>query len=323
VLKYWIEQFWSDFEEEGIKVQLESFIDEFDNKKLSQSLKNSISKKLTSSEAVEVFSDCPKPILPKVLQKRGPDTPLMTAVVMNWGLGSKSEDGSVKLKLSDCDALEVARQLTLIEFDLFTKIRPREFVGLSWMKDDKEVKAPNIIRMVRWSNHVIKWLVTEIVTSKDNLRQRILVLEKVISIAKHCYALNNFNAVKEVLAAIQSSAVYRLRKTKEGLSQKHTKVLEELLALTSSELNFKNLRAKVHSVDPPLIPFPGVYQGDLVFLESSGKDKLENDMINFQKFQKIASYVIELQVPSCNIDLSAAILSLVSSTRNPIDDKEF
>jgi hypothetical protein len=245
---------------------------------------------------METFADCPKAILPKVLQKRGPETPLMTAVVMNWGLSAKSEDGSLKLKLTDCDPLEVARQLTLIEFDLFTKIRPREFVGLSWMKEDKEIKAPNIIKMVRWSNHVIKWLVTEIVTSKDSLRQRIQVFEKVISIAKHCYALNNFNAVKEVLAAIQSSAVYRLRKTKEGLAQKHTKVLEELLTLTSSELNFKNLRAKVHSVDPPLIPFPGVYQGDLVFLESSGKDKLENEMINFQKLQKIASYVIELQV---------------------------
>lgn len=60
-------------------------------------------------------------------------------------------------------------------------------------------------------------------------------------------------------------------------------------------MNFKNLRTRVHNVDPPLIPFPGVYQGDLVFLETSGKDKLEGGYINFGKLQKIASYVIELQ----------------------------
>jgi hypothetical protein len=60
-------------------------------------------------------------------------------------------------------------------------------------------------------------------------------------------------------------------------------------------MNFKNLRAKIHTAEPPLIPFPGLYQSDLVFLESLGKDKLEGDLINFQKFQKISSYVIELQ----------------------------
>jgi son of sevenless-like protein len=60
-------------------------------------------------------------------------------------------------------------------------------------------------------------------------------------------------------------------------------------------MNFKNLRTKVHAVEPPLIPFPGVYQGDLVFLETCGKDLLDGGMINFLKFQKIASYVIELQ----------------------------
>ena len=42
------------------------------------------------------------------------------------------------------------------------------------------------------------------------------------------------------------------------------KVFDELTKLTANELNYKHLRAKVHAVDPPLIPFPGVYQGDLV-----------------------------------------------------------
>lgn len=52
------------------------------------------------------------------------------------------------------------------------------------MKDDKEVRAPNITKMVRWSNHVIKWLVSEIVLVKDNLKARAAMMEKVIMIAK-------------------------------------------------------------------------------------------------------------------------------------------
>ncbi len=63
-------------------------------------------------------------------------------------------------------------------------LQPRELVGLSWMKEDKEVKAPNIIKMIRWSNHVIQWLVTEIVSIKDNMRQRVLMMERIVLIAK-------------------------------------------------------------------------------------------------------------------------------------------
>lgn len=48
--------------------------------------------------------------------------------------------------------------------------------------------------------------------------------------------------------------------------------------------------------DPPLIPFPGVYQGDLVYLDGYEKDIVDEGMINFQKFQKVTNYVIELQV---------------------------
>jgi hypothetical protein len=77
-------------------------------------------------------------------------------------------------------------------------------------------------------------------------------------------------------------------------------------------MNFKNLRNRVHNVEPPLIPFPGVYQGDLVFLETSGKDKLENGMVNFAKLQKIATYVIELQVFHIKQDLSKDALSVPS-----------
>jgi cellobiose phosphorylase len=101
-------------------------------------------------------------------------------------------------------------------------MKPREFVGLCWMKNDKETRAPNIIKMVRWSNHVVQWLSTEIVSVKDSLKQRAVVMEKVVSIAKvlfilteHLDNMNNLNGVKEVLAALQSSSVYRLRKTKE------------------------------------------------------------------------------------------------------------
>ncbi len=65
-------------------------------------------------------------------------------------------------------------------------------------------------------------------------------------------------------AALQSSSLFRLKKTKEAISSKVTKQIEELSVLISSESNYKTMRATVARSETPLIPFPGVYQGDMV-----------------------------------------------------------
>jgi hypothetical protein len=89
---------------------------------------------------------------------------------------------------------------------------------------------------------------------------------------------------------------FRFFATSQFVSNKFLKLLEELVKATSPELNFKTLRAKVHAAGPPLIPFPGVYQSDLLFLDTCAKGKLEGGLINFRKHQQIASYILELQV---------------------------
>ena len=48
------------------------------------------------------------------------------------------------------------------------------------------------------------------------------------------------------------------------MAGKFVKLYDNILKLVSNELNFKNLRTKIHTADPPLIPFPGIYQSDLV-----------------------------------------------------------
>ncbi|RKO89150.1 ras guanine nucleotide exchange factor domain-containing protein [Blyttiomyces helicus] len=171
----------------------------------------------------------------------------------------------------------------------------REFLDLAWMKPDKELRAPNLMRMTRWSNHIVHWIVSEIVSVKDNLKARAAAFERIIMLGQALEKLNNFNGVKEVLAALQSSSVYRLKKMKEAVGSKYHRIYDDLMKLTSSELNYKNLRAKVHSAQPPLIPFPGVYQGDLVFLDTCSKNQLEGGLVNFQKLYKTSTYLLELQ----------------------------
>jgi hypothetical protein len=170
---------------------------------------------LTDSETSVVPTSppsAPKPILPRSLIKKTPGH---------------------KLTLLEIDPQEMARQITILDFLLFSAIQPREFLGLGWLKGDKDLRSPNIVKMTTWSNHIVSWLTTEILAHRD-IKSRVKIMDHIVAIAMVCFAngadkdvthyvltrqhldkLNNFNGIKEVLAALQCSAVYRLKKTKD------------------------------------------------------------------------------------------------------------
>lgn len=65
--------------------------------------------------------------------------------------------------LSGCDSQltflafhpeEIARQLTLIEFNIFQSIKPSECMGQCWAKKEKQFKSPNILNMIQRFNKV-------------------------------------------------------------------------------------------------------------------------------------------------------------------------
>jgi hypothetical protein len=107
--------------------------------------------------------------------------------------------------------------------------------------------------------------------------------------------LNNFNGVQEVLAAIESAAIFRLKKTREAMSNKHQRIYEELNKMISSDMNFKSLRLRIQNAIPPLVPFPGLFQKDLVFLETRYPNVLEGGVINVVKMEKLSGQVLELK----------------------------
>jgi hypothetical protein len=86
------------------------------------------------------------------------------------------------VQLLDLHPLEVARQLTLIEHNLYRTITPCECLRQRWTSKDKATLAPNIIALIDRFNKVSRWCCSEIVREKD-LKSRAVILNRFILIA--------------------------------------------------------------------------------------------------------------------------------------------
>jgi hypothetical protein len=63
------------------------------------------------------------------------------------------------------------------------------------------------------------------------------------------------------------------------------------------EKNFVEYREIIHSINPPCIPFLGIYLQDLTFIEDGNSNYLKKtqNLINFAKRMKTAEVIREIQ----------------------------
>ena len=75
------------------------------------------------------------------------------------------------------------------------------------------------------------------------------------------------------------------------------KKYDEIHLLMSRERNFDLFRRHLHSVDPPCIPYLGVFLTDLTFIEDGNHDYVSDSkvLINFDKRRKISMVIRDIQ----------------------------
>jgi hypothetical protein len=200
-------------------------------------------------------------------------------------------DGS--FSIFSCDPEEVARQLTIIEFQLFANILPYEFLNQAWTKADADQRAPNIIAVTRRFNEIALWVTKSILDIKT-VRARAKRIAKLIDIAGCLYTLNNFSTLMAFIAGFNKAPVTRLKHTMKEVPAKSAKKLMELEKIMSAESSYKFYRAAIHTVNPPCIPYVGVYLLDLTYMEDGNPNKVDG-LINFAKRRLIHKLIREVQ----------------------------
>ncbi|KAG0180775.1 hypothetical protein DFQ29_010159 [Apophysomyces sp. BC1021] len=204
-----------------------------------------------------------------------------------------------RIKLLDIDTLEMARQLTVMDFKMYSAIRPVECLDKAWSRDSNDEQgsvAVHIRASIEYCNQVTSW-VSETVLSQSEIKKRCNHIKYWVQVAEKCRILNNFNTCMAILSAFDNSSVGRLKRTWEMVGARTNQTLAHIRKLMGANRNFTEYRAIIHSINPPCIPFLGIYLQDLTFIEDGNPNHLKksNELINFAKRAKTAEVIREIQ----------------------------
>jgi hypothetical protein len=159
-------------------------------------------------------------------------TNLPPTPIMNKQLFNNLRSGQTSINITDFHALELARQLTLMESSLYCAITPEDLL------ESGKRKVASLKAMSTLSNRITGWVADSILNEHDPKRRTALLkffikLSDVsfLSISpqmsltirpgvpprplphQRCLTLNNFSTLFSVLAGLNSSTIMRLSRT--------------------------------------------------------------------------------------------------------------
>ncbi|XP_051695963.2 ral guanine nucleotide dissociation stimulator-like 3 isoform X2 [Oryctolagus cuniculus] len=182
--------------------------------------------------------------------------------------------------LLDFSVDEVAEQLTLIDVDLFQRVRPFECLGSVWSQRDRPGAAgvaPTVRATVAQFNLVTGCVLGSVLGAPGLAApQRARRLEKWIRIAQRCRELRDFSALRAILSALQSNPIYRLKRSWGAVSREPLTTFRKLSQIFSDENNHISCREILSQEEAAQGPLEDPDPGSL----SSG------DLINFEKRRK-------------------------------------
>jgi len=339
IFKGWLESHWRDLSDHEALVVIEPFAEH----KLGRVLP-AAGKRLL--ELAQKVSSHEGPIVPRLVSSMGKtstsiaqyipaDTPLPPAVMSksqmallkNWKMGGSNPT------ILDFDPLELARQLTIKEMNIFCSILPEELLGSEWTKRSGS-NAVNVRAMSTLSTDLSN-LVADTILQYDDAKKRAVIIKHWIKIAHKCLELNNYDSLMAIICSLNSSTIVRLKRTWDAVSTKRRDMLKGLQAIVEPDKNYAVLRRRLHDHVPPCLPFVGTYLTDLTFVDAGNpctkqlpglSDSEGMSVINFDKHTRTAKIIGELQrfqipyrlteVPELQEWIQAQIVRVKSSSEN-------
>ncbi|KAG2461657.1 RGL1 protein, partial [Polypterus senegalus] len=201
----------------------------------------------------------------------------------------------------------VAEQLTWMDAELFRKVLPHHCLGSIWSRRDKEDKK-DVVSTIRATisqfNAVTNCVVATVLQGEDlKPQQRARSIEKWICIAQECRIRKNFSSLRAVISALQSNAVYRLKRTWACVARNSMQVFEELSSIFSDHNNHLTSRLLLmRGTMQGTVPYLGTFLTDLTMLDTALPDYVEDGLINFEKRRREFEVIMQIKLlqSACN-----------------------
>ncbi|GLV35769.1 uncharacterized protein CBL_01079 [Carabus blaptoides fortunei] len=116
----------------------------------------------------------------------------------------------------DFDSTTLAYQLTMIDKELFLKIRAYELQIV--LQQGSSTNAPNVYSFIAFSHRISCLIATEILR-EDSAKLRTRIIVRFINAAEKCDRIQNYQSCTSILNGLQSPPIYRLHNTWAYLRQ--------------------------------------------------------------------------------------------------------
>ena len=203
-------------------------------------------------------------------------------------------------QLMECPDDVVAKELTRMDWVMFSSIRSRDLVRQVSVTPDQKSTWKNLVhvnRMIDHFNHLAFW-VTNYIVLRDKPKHRALMLEKFMRIARKLREMNNYNALGAIIAGVKSTSVHRLNATRELIPPQVGRDWMKLELLMSATRSHFAYRLAWENSSGERIPYLPLHRRDLVSAEEGNKTFVgdeKNGRINWKKFEVMGEVIVTLQ----------------------------
>jgi hypothetical protein len=160
----------------------------------------------------------------------------------------------------------IAKELTRIDWIMFSSVRPRDLVRHVSLKEEEKKKCKNLENVTRMTDHFnhVAFLVTNYILVRDKPKHRALMLEKWMRIARQLRKLNNYNALGAIIAGVKGAAVHRLLATRDLVPLTITRDFLKLDILMGPQKSHSAYRLAWDNSSGERIPYVPLHRRDLV-----------------------------------------------------------
>ena len=191
---------------------------------------------------------------------------------------------------------EIAREITRIDWAIYSAIRPRDFVrnvSLSTAQKRGSSRVDNIGAMVKNFNHLALF-VSGMILLRDKPKHRARALEKFMALAWKVRQMNNYNSLGAIVAGVTGHEIARLTATRDLTPPEVQKQFLRLTILMGISRSHAAYRMAWENSPAERIPFLPLVRQDLTMAAFANQTFIGTN-INWKKFEIMGDVMVGIQ----------------------------